>query len=75
MAVVVNPKDSRLRIKFKTGVDLEGNDVFKTKTLSRIKSSAIDEDVVAIANELSALQQHEVSVLTRVDEKELTEVI
>lgn len=74
MPVVVNPKDSKMRIRFNTGVDTDGKEILKTKTFSRIKSEAQDEDVIAVANELIGLQEYSAANIVRVDERELSEV-
>lgn len=71
MPVLTNQKDSKLRLKFKIGVDGEGNDILKTKTYSKVKSSATDEDVFTVVDTISNLQQHPLADLVRVDEKEI----
>lgn len=73
MAVTTNPKDSKLRLRFKVGTDAKGKDVLKTKTYSKIKSIAVDEDVYAIADTIIGLQEHSIADLIRVDEKEIVE--
>jgi len=71
MPVIVNPIDSKVRIRFITGVDTEGNDVYKTKTYSNIKGNASDEDVNEIVKDIVGLQRYAKAAVIRVDEREL----
>lgn len=73
MAVIINPMDSKLKIKYQIGVDDNGNSKYKTKTYSNIKTEAMDEDVFAVAQSLANLQQYMVEDFRRVDEKEIAE--
>lgn len=75
MAVVVTPSDSRLQIKFQTGVDENGNPVVKTKTLNGVKSAADNQDLYNAAQSLAGLQAHNLVAIRRIDEAELTEGI
>ncbi|MGE4283170.1 MAG: DUF1659 domain-containing protein [Clostridia bacterium] len=73
MPVLSNPLDSRVQIKLNTGTDEDGKAIIKTKTINDIKSSAADQDVMDIVQGLSALQQHSVSGIIRIDEEELVD--
>ncbi|WP_297132424.1 DUF1659 domain-containing protein [Terrisporobacter sp.] len=73
MAVISNPNASSIKIKFDHGPDLEGNNVYKTKTLSGIKSSATNEDIMAVVKSISGLQKHSLSATNRVDNTSLSE--
>ncbi len=73
MAVVSQAKESKLKIKYINGVDLEGNSIVKTKTYSNIKAVAADEDVYAVADAMMDLQSKTVEEIARVDEEELVE--
>lgn len=73
MAVVSQPRESRLRIKYIDGVDVEGNNVIKTKTYSKVKAAAADADVYAVADAMMGLQSKTVDEIARLDEEELVE--
>ena len=45
----------------------------KTKTFSSIKSSASNDDIMAVVNALVGLQQHTLSATNRVDNSSLSE--
>jgi len=75
MAVVSTVTDSRLQLKLQTGQDADGNPIIKTKTYSRVKPAALDEDVYAIAKAIAALQTNPLVAVKRVDEEELTETV
>lgn len=71
MAVYPVPELSSVKIKFNKGTDLSGDVVYKTKTLSSIKSTATDDDIGEIVSGLVDLQQHTLEKITRVDNTEL----
>lgn len=65
MAVIANSLDSRLQIQLHLGVDGDGKDVTRTKTYSRIKGEASDQDLYDVANSLVGLQEHPVLFIRR----------
>lgn len=71
MAVVQVKEPSSVKIKLNTGTDLNSQVVYRTKTLSSIKPTATDDDIVAVVNGLVALQAHTLEKITRVDNAEL----
>ena len=73
MAVVSTPNASSIKVKFDHGTDLNGDRVIKTKTYSSIKSSATNDNIMAIVNSLAGLQQHTLSGTNRVDNSSLSE--
>ncbi|RKD21910.1 Protein of unknown function [Caminicella sporogenes DSM 14501] len=72
MAVQINKMDSKIKLKYKVGVDEDGNDIFRTKTYSRIKNSVADDDIFAVVSAISNLQKYPLAKLIRVEEKEIT---
>lgn len=70
MALAVIPQDSRLQIRFQVGVDGEGKDITKTKTLGRISSEVNDEDLYEVAISLVGLQEHPAVAMFRVAQSE-----
>ena len=73
MAVISTPNVSSIKVKFDQGTDLNGDRVIKTKTFSSIKSSASNDDIMAVVNALVGLQQHTLSATNRVDNSSLSE--
>ena len=73
MAVVSTPNASSIKVKFDHGTDLNGDRIIKTKTYSSIKSSATNDNIMAIVNSLAGLQQHTLSGTNRVDNSSLSE--
>lgn len=71
MPVILNPFDSSIQLKFNVGVDDEGNPILKTKTLSGIKNSVSDQDLMDVAQALAGLQQYTLAAVVRVNEGEL----
>ena len=74
MPVLSTLKDSSLRLVLQTGVDAQGNPVFKTRSYGNIKPSASDQDILSLAQQLAALQIHALEQVSRVNSFELTEV-
>jgi len=73
MAVLVTPLTSKMKLQFQTGVDGEGNPVYKSKTISKVKTAAVDQDVFDTANALSGLCADVLSAVTRIDDSDLSE--
>lgn len=73
MAVVATSNASSLKIKFDHGTDLNGDRVIKTKTYGSIKSMSSNDDLMAIVNGLTALQQHSLGGTNRIDNCSLSE--
>lgn len=73
MAVISTPNASSVKIKFDQGTDLNGDRIIKTKTYSNIKSGASNDDIMAVVNAISGLQQHTLSGVNRVDNSSLSE--
>lgn len=48
-----------LKLKLNRGLDLNGKEMVGTKTFSNLKESASADDVLAVAEALSGLQQHD----------------
>ncbi len=73
MAVLVTPLTSKMKLQFQTGVDGEGNPVYRSKTISKVKTDAIDQDVFDTANALGALCADILSAITRINDSDLSE--
>lgn len=59
MPVVVVPLDTVLQLRLVTGTNPEtGKPIIRTKSFSRIKDSAVEQDVFDVANQLVSLQKY-----------------
>lgn len=75
MAVVSTPINSTLRIIVETGRDEDNKPILRTRSYNKVKTDAVDEDVMGVANQLVDLQVHPVSAIRRMIESELTDVV
>lgn len=75
MAVDKIPSGSVLRMQFQTGVDGNGDPVYSTKSLSNVKTDALDQDIFDVAQALAQLQEHTLMAVLRVDSAVLEEAI
>ena len=71
MAVVNIPESTNLRLMVQTGTDANGEPVLRARTYSRIKTSALDQDVYDAAAAIASLQVHPLNAVQRVDEGNL----
>lgn len=73
MAVISTPNASQVKIKLDHGSDVNGDRIVKTKTLSSVKSTITNEDIMAVVNALVDLQKHTLTGTNRVDNTSLSE--
>lgn len=73
MPVLVTPSTSKVRLQFQTGVNGEGKPVYKTKTISKIKTNAADQDVLDVALTLAGLAANTLNAVSRINESDLAE--
>lgn len=73
MAVLVTPLTSKLKLRFQTGVDGEGNPVYKNKTISKVKTAAFDQDIFDTAIALSDLCADTLNAVNRINDNDLAE--
>jgi hypothetical protein len=73
MAVNAIPLTARLQMRLNTGLDDNFNPIYRTRTFSNIKTSADNEDLFELAEEIGSLQLHTLDAVRRVDEYELEE--
>lgn len=71
MAVISTPGLSNLRLKFQTGVDGQGNPVYRRKTFSNVKADATDQNIFDVATALADLQEYTLATVERADNSEL----
>jgi len=67
MAVDKIPSGVALRMQFQTGLDTNGDPTYRTKSLSNVKTTAIDQDIFDVAQALVPLQDYTLITVLRVD--------
>jgi len=67
MAVGKVPSGTTLKMQFQTGLDGDGDPVYRTKSLSSVKTTAVDQDIYDVAQALVALQEYTLVTVLRVD--------
>jgi len=75
MAVNNVPVGSVLRLQLQTGVDGNGDPVIRNKSLSNVKTDALDQDIFDVAQALVLLQEHMLENVMRIDSARLEEEI
>jgi hypothetical protein len=75
MAVVVTvPRDSALQLRLVVGTNPDtGAPIINSKTFTKIKSAALDQDAYDVANALIDLQKYAVDEIRLEKESQLTE--
>lgn len=63
-----------LRLEFQTGVDVNGNPVFRNKSLNNVKVAATDQNIYDTAVTLTGLQANTLNSVARVDSAVLESV-
>ena len=71
MAVSSSPLSSALNLKYKSGVDAKGKDVFAVKKFSNVKVASTDQDVFDTANAFAPLMQYPISAISRTNDNVL----
>lgn len=62
---------SALLLKVKSGVDTNGNDVFKNISLKKVKTTALEQDVFDVAQGFAVVLKNPVEGIMRQDVNEL----
>lgn len=73
MAVDKIPSGAALRMQFQVGLDENGDPKYRTKSLSNVKTTAIDQDIFDVAQALVPLQDYTLITVLRVDTAVLEE--
>lgn len=58
---------SSMQIKFKTGTDSNGKNVYKNQKLSKVKVAAADSDVLSVGGAVSLLLPYSEYEISRID--------
>ena len=74
MAVIVVPRDSSLQLRLVTGTNpLTGAPIIESKTFTKVKATALDQDVYDVTTALAGLQKYPVDEIRAQTESQLTE--
>jgi hypothetical protein len=71
MALEIRPVSARAQIQLDLGSDIDGKKLTGTKSLSYIKTDALDQDIYDVVSALTALQEHGVISIRKVAQSEL----
>ncbi|NMM63625.1 DUF1659 domain-containing protein [Clostridium sp. P21] len=72
MAAKSTKLESSMILKYKDGTDKNGKDVIKKLNFSKVKTSAVDQDVFDVAKSIETLLGKTLDELIRVDENGIT---
>jgi hypothetical protein len=75
MAVDKIPTGCTLRLQLQTGVDGNGDPVFRNKSLTNVKPEALDQDIFDVAQTLAGLQESILADVLRIDSARLEEIV
>jgi len=74
MAVIVVPRDSSLQLRLVTGTNpLTGAPIIESKSFTKVKAAALDQDVYDVATALVGLQKYPVDEIRAQKESQLTQ--
>ncbi len=73
MTVTSTPNASYVKLKFDCGNDINGKLITKSKSLTNIKNTASNEDIMDIINSICDLQDNTLSSINRIDNSSLEE--
>ena len=68
------PGGTVLQLELQTGLDAQGNPVYRNKNLRYVKPDAADQDLYDVAQALAGLQEHTLSKVSRIDASQLVQV-
>lgn len=63
-----------LQLELQTGVDAQGNPVYRNKNLRFVKPDAADQDLYDVAQALAGLQEYPLYKVSRIDASQLVQV-
>ncbi|MDK2804111.1 Protein of unknown function [Acetoanaerobium noterae] len=64
---------SSIRLKYLTGVDTDGKEMFKTRTINNITSSVTDELIYGLKAMLEEVQNSPIAEFTRIETSKITQ--
>lgn len=72
MAAVSTKLQSALVLKYVDGVDVGGKEIIKSQRFSKVKTTAVDQDIYDVAVEVENLLGKTLNELIREDENSIT---
>lgn len=73
MAVSKVPTGTVLRLVLQTGVDAQGNPIYRNRNLNNVRPEASDQDLFEVAQALAGLQEYALVGITRIDSAKLVQ--
>ncbi len=73
MAINAIVKETKLKLQLDGGLNDKGNPIVKSKTFSKVKTDAANDNLFSAAESLAGLQEMPLIGIKRVDEIELQE--
>ena len=64
--------ESAMTLKYKDGLDKKGKEIIKKQSFSKIKTSALEQDIFDVAKEIEKLLGKTLDELIRVDQSGIT---
>jgi len=61
-------------MELQTGVDGNGNPIYRDKNLRSVKQDAVDQDLFDVASALAGLQEYTLNKIARIDTNQLIQV-
>ncbi|HAU30895.1 MAG TPA: hypothetical protein DCW46_01105 [Desulfotomaculum sp.] len=74
MAVNKVPGGSVLNLEVQTGIDAQGNPVYRSRNYKSVNPGAADQDLYDVAQAIAGLQSYALSKISRVDNAQLVQV-
>lgn len=71
MAVVSTKMQSSVILKYKTGVDDNGNDVFESQKFGKVSTTSQDQEVYDVAEAIGTLVSYPVTQIIRDDQSSI----
>ncbi len=72
MAAKASKLESAMTLKYKDGLDKNGKEIIKKQNFSKIKTEALEQDILDVAKEIEKLLGKTLDELIRVDQSGIT---
>lgn len=72
MAAIVTKLSSTLVLKYNDGVDAEGKDIIKSQRFSKVKTTAVEQDMLDVSLEIEKLLGKTLNEVVREDQSGIT---
>ncbi|KZL94065.1 DUF1659 domain-containing protein [Clostridium magnum] len=74
MAAIVTKLSSTLVLKYNDGVDAEGKDIIKSQRFAKVKTTAVEQDILDVTLEMEKLLGKTLNEVIREDQSGITAV-